>query len=236
MEALFKAHFSRRFEPLAGALEQFVPAGGVIADVGANTGRMARSLSRLRGGSVQVLAFEPLGYNLTILRTVASRRRNIRVFDVALSERAGEAAFYLPFKADGRVYPGNAALAAARRALPGPGEGTLHEVKVRTVTLDALARDERLERLDLVKADVEGGESLVLRGAKDTLARFRPAIFMELPFHPDQDPRSGEVLQTLGELGYRLCLLDVPGGRVTPIPAQTGAKDYLFVHADRLGA
>jgi hypothetical protein len=50
---------------------------------------------------------------------------------------------------------------------------------VRGVTLDGFVREVGLARLDLVKIDVEGHERAVLDGARETIARFHPAIVME---------------------------------------------------------
>ena len=48
-------------------------------------------------------------------------------------------------------------------------------VEIRCTTIDALG----LERLDLVKIDVEGMEGEVIDGARETLIRYRPVIVAE---------------------------------------------------------
>jgi FkbM family methyltransferase len=67
------------------------------------------------------------------------------------------------------------------------------------VTIDSLG----LERLDLIKLDVEGMEVEVLRGARSTLQRLKPAIFVEI-LKSDQ----AVIKAFLDELGYRY----FPGG------------------------
>ena len=50
-------------------------------------------------------------------------------------------------------------------------------IKVRK--LDSLAREGKIDKVDLIKIDVEGCELDVLKGATETLARFKPVIFFE---------------------------------------------------------
>jgi FkbM family methyltransferase len=53
-------------------------------------------------------------------------------------------------------------------------------VRVAMRTLDQVVEEIRLSKIDLIKIDVEGAEHMVILGAKNTLERFRPKIFMEI--------------------------------------------------------
>lgn len=60
-------------------------------------------------------------------------------------------------------------------------------VDVKTTTIDAIAADYHLDRIDFIKADIKGAAASMLRGAKDTLVHSRPrmAISTEEGFdHP----------------------------------------------------
>jgi FkbM family methyltransferase len=67
---------------------------------------------------------------------------------------------------------------------------------VRGVTIDSLAADLNLSRLDWIKFDIEGAETEALRGAVQVLDRFRPALFIEI--HQTLTP----VLSFLKSHGY----------------------------------
>ena len=69
----------------------------------------------------------------------------------------------------------------------------VEEVDVRT--LDSY----RLTKLDFLKIDVEAMEARVLAGAAETIARFRPPIFIE----NDRTDGSSAVLQALFDADYR---------------------------------
>jgi FkbM family methyltransferase len=52
--------------------------------------------------------------------------------------------------------------------------GTIH---IKTITLDEVYRSLNLDKIDVVKIDVEGAESYVLSGANDIINGFRPLFF-----------------------------------------------------------
>jgi hypothetical protein len=71
-----------------------------------------------------------------------------------------------------------------------PGQNTLggfsyqetsraYSIEVPVETLDQVVEREGLKRLDLMKIDVEGSETGVIRGAEQALKRFRPVIIAE---------------------------------------------------------
>ena len=64
--------------------------------------------------------------------------------------------------------------------------------------LDDGATIRQLDSLALLKIDVEGMETDVLLGARDTIARYRPAIFVE----NNKEENSAGLLSLLRELGY----------------------------------
>lgn len=73
--------------------------------------------------------------------------------------------------------PKNAAIIAA------PFEGT---VQVPAVSVDELTRD--LSRLDLVKIDAEGAETMIIDGMQETIKRLHPNLLLEFNAHRYKDP------------------------------------------------
>ena len=64
------------------------------------------------------------------------------------------------------------------------------------MTIDSL----ELPRCNLLKADVEGMELSVIRGAAQTIAKFRPVLYVE----NDRAERSPALIEYLQSLGYVL--------------------------------
>jgi FkbM family methyltransferase len=79
-------------------------------------------------------------------------------------------------------------------------------VLVEQTTIDHLADEFDLDRLDFMKVDAEGCEAAVLEGASRTLRRFHPTLLLEL--NDRMLRRAGassrKIVTALQDLGYRL--------------------------------
>jgi FkbM family methyltransferase len=187
------AHGGHEIGALAVLKSQAHP-GCVVLDVGANIGTVTLPLARRVGGTGAVHAFEPHpGIRQRLAENVSlNNLRNVNISPLALGQTPGEATLYGSQLA-------NQGLSSLAR-----GPGILEPFPCRVETLDRYVESQSLERVDLVKIDTEGSELLVLRGALATLARFRPAIYVEVcaPHlaHFGTTPRL--VLEYLGALGY----------------------------------
>lgn len=102
--------------------------------------------------------------------------------------------------------------------------------EVAVVTLDDYVRQNGIDRVDLLKLDIEGAELLALRGATDLLGRLRPVLMIELA---DVNTagfgyRAAEVVELLTGFGYRFNSIGRDGS-VTPIDPPRGEVCSDFV-------
>jgi FkbM family methyltransferase len=153
MAALGRGYGSGRFaRDRIEALDAVVREGDAFWDVGAHKGFIALAASRMVGPSGLVVAIEPAGANLRFLErhVVWNGIDNVRVVPAAASDRNGVG------------FVGGPGSSVAFRLGEGP-----EEVPVRTIELLAVELD--LGRPTVLKIDVEGEETAVLRGAKRLL-------------------------------------------------------------------
>ncbi|HZE73089.1 MAG TPA: FkbM family methyltransferase [Pyrinomonadaceae bacterium] len=144
------------------AIERVLTEGSTFLDVGANAGFYTLLASVIVGPTGRVIAFEPLPTNLDYLRKHLrlNSTTNVTVVEAAVSDRSGAASFDAgPTSAMGHL----------------SSEGTL---QVETVSLDDLLSKNRIPPPDCIKIDVEGGEALVLQGARWILENVKPTIFL----------------------------------------------------------
>jgi FkbM family methyltransferase len=205
------------YEPeLRLIFKKYVPTGGVVVEVGANIGWHLLLFSSLVGPAGHVHAFEPNDSVYTELKhnLLLNDRHNVTTWELALSHEAGTALFNgVAVNENGA---GNGHLVGTEQSI---GEPNFRSVKMET--MDGLGLN--LERLDLIKIDVEGAEYAVLAGAMATIGRFLPVVVYEHleDFNERGLGRASEVMQRLTLLGYRFHAILSRGG-TRPLPSVVG--------------
>jgi FkbM family methyltransferase len=225
---LWKALTQQHHRELMPLFRRFIPPDGIVVDVGAHAGQFAKLFARC-AGSGRVYAIEPSAYARSILSTVVRLHRlgNVTVLPVALGAETHESLLSTPIKASGSHGFGLAHF--------GEPDDRWQRVATETVsetTLDALAAELTLDRLDFIKADIEGNEMRLLVGARETIVRFRPRLLVEL--NDTHLARAGDTIADafalMAGLGYRAFALGTDG-RLTPAEAG-GAGDFWFLPAE----
>ena len=112
-----------------------------------------------------VLIVEPDADLCIDLRSQFSHFENVRVVECALSDHEGSATLFSD-------RPGSGLASLAHRDLRHVGLEHSIETSVRTMTLGALMSSQNVDRIDVLKLDIEGHELAVLRSA----APFFPKI------------------------------------------------------------
>jgi FkbM family methyltransferase len=132
----------------------------IVFDVGANEGHWTtRVLTHYPDATVHV--FEP---QKRLAEQIARQHRVAHVNNIALGNVAGT--LELRDYAD---HPGSQHASLLPGVIDGIHHGTERRVLVEVATLDAYCRERGIDRIDLLKIDVEGFERQVLEGARRLL-------------------------------------------------------------------
>jgi FkbM family methyltransferase len=229
---VFKALLKQHHAELLPILGPLVASDAVVVDAGAHAGQFTKLFAALAPEG-KVFAFEPGSYAGAILRRVVRWHglAQVEVIRSGLSDREGDGELVLPIKPSGSLGFGLAHVQRAPAAAESTDETkTLRRERIKLTTLDRFAEARALIRLDFLKADVEGFEARLLTGGMATIARFRPAILLEVvgAHLARADDAPGDIWRLLAPLGYRSFRMRLP----KPVPSPfSGDGDYLFLAA-----
>jgi FkbM family methyltransferase len=185
--------------------------GQVAVDVGCHKGAYTYWMRRRVGATGAVFAFEPQPRQVAYLRDLfgAMAYDNVVLMPMALSERIGRLPLHVP-AGSGKTHGATLEHGSRCREPSGTNHasGTTESASARptyiivdVTTLDAFFADQP-RGPDFLKIDVEGHESAVLAGGRQTLERYRPRLLVECEarHRPDGDMRG--VFDFLHSLGY----------------------------------
>jgi len=193
--------------------------GQVFFDVGANCGWFSLVAARRRPG-LRVHSFEPVPqtFDLLVRNIELNGLKNITANNVGVWDENMELRFTSHRGPKNRIADDPA------------GEGL---VAVPCITLDSYVRQKGIDRLDFIKCDVEGAELHFLRGAEQTLRRFRPKLMLETQerYAAVFGNTAEDVLSFLTNLGYGYSVVSAEAGLV---PASGDMRKDLALGRDFL--
>ena len=167
-------------------LRKILLPGDICLDIGANIGTHTVFLANTVGANGRVFAFEPqrLVFQTLCANMALNSFTNVHCINAAVgAERGTINVPVLDFSNTNNF--GGLSLDTGRDGEPVP-----------VVTIDSL----NLSSCRLMKADVEGMELHVLKGAIETLRRHRPFLYVE----NDRIPNSTALMQFIDSLGYQM--------------------------------
>ena len=166
-------------------LRQILWPGAVVLEAGANIGALTVPLARIVGAHGHVIAFEPqrLQFQILCANLALNGLYNVFAHQQGVGRAPGEVRVPV-LMPDQVVNFGGVTLEPNQQGEPVP-----------IVTIDSL----KLKGLSLLKADVEGMEQAVLEGGRETIARLRPALYVEC----DRRERTPALIEYILSFNYR---------------------------------
>ena len=195
-------------------IEEVILEGEVMIDAGANIGAISLPLAKRK--DIKIFAFEPARHIFGTLEKNISVNRvtNMKAFPLALSNRSGAVDFYESATVHG--WSGVVKI-----------EGFEH-YSVEAVTLDDFATANRIESVGVLKADVQGWEYFVFKGAEKLIKQKRiKNIIFEFEWWAEKNAGLpvGRAQEFLLENGYSLRTLS---GKSLAKPVTAGT---FIIHA-----
>jgi FkbM family methyltransferase len=137
-------------------------------DVGANIGETTINFARLAPKGT-IYSFEPVPFLFERLKTNTALNKfsNILLFNLALSDKKEALYFETPQNK-------NSSGITLKK------EKSTTTTMVNSTTIDFFIEENKIEKVDFIKIDVEGFEHYVLNGAKNTLQNMKPTLMVEI--------------------------------------------------------
>lgn len=153
---------------LVSLLKAVLSPGMVCVDVGAQIGYFSIISAALVGERGSVCSFEPdPGSFLRLVKNSASYPW-VKTHNCVVSNSVGEVPFYRS------PMPGESGWSAIFNA-----DGERARISAQACTLDRWMADQKIEKIDFLKIDVEGAECRVLEGAQAAIKKARPIMWVE---------------------------------------------------------
>ncbi len=193
-----------------------------VLDIGSNFGYYSMLIAS-RAPKATIYAFEPHSVSYAAL----DRHRQMNHYDqvkpqrIALSDSEGSLRLVVPPSVNGGI---------GHLETGGGDVAAGHQIEdVQTMPLDSFASRNAIDRVDFIKIDVEGAELMVLDGARETIARCRPKMLIEI--NPSALQRFGrsaeELLERIRSLGYRA--YRIRGKKLEELQDTASIGDYVNV-------
>ena len=203
-------------------LQKLVKPGDVVFDIGANIGAHTLGLARSVGPAGHVFAFEPADFaftklqrNLALNPDLETRTHPRQILLAAVASEPAQPEIYAswPLEQNDSVHPKHRGrLATTRNAV--------------VDTLDHVVAREGIDRLNLIKIDVDGHELPVLQGGLGMLTKFRPVLVMEMsPYvHAEERNSFAALVALLRDARYSI----QHAGTWDPLPLHAGELEALI--------
>ncbi len=188
-----KNKYSKKFLQFEGHYEQFgvkVHSGDIVIDAGASIGLFS-AYAASKGA--QVYSFEPIQTSLNYLYNTSMANKSllgrIEVIPLALHENKCT----LHFSID-ETNIGSASAVMNRQD---------KTFDVEAISLDEWVFENKIPRIDFIKADVEGAERNLLRGAAGVLKKYKPKLAI-CTYHLKDDPEILKDIILTANPGYKI--------------------------------
>ncbi len=181
-------------EPELLYLKNILKEDSVFIDVGTNNGIYLYQAEKIIKTG-KIIGFEP---NTQLVAFASKLFKNIKINQVAISSKSGVSTFYVP-KKDGKYIHTRGSLEEIKE--------NAEKVEVPTISLDEWVEINHLDKIDVIKIDIEGHELAAIQGCKQVLAVFHPILIIEIELRHANYPISA-IFELIRSFDYEVFYFD----------------------------
>ena len=193
-----------------------------VFDIGSNIGLHTILLNK-KFKNLNMYSFEPIPNTFDILKiNLGLNNITSKIFNCGISDDNTNIQFY---------FNKGQTAASSMRDLKEDKENT-DIITCKVMTLDSFCEEQKIEKIDFIKIDVEGSELLAFKGGMKVLEKYKPIIFSEMlrkwakkfGYHPN------DIINLLSQIGYTC--FSISGNKLNKIEKVTEdtiETNYIFL-------
>ncbi len=178
-------------------LYELIKPGITMFDVGANVGDVSLHAAKFVGASGKVYAFEPdyINFKRLSANIELNNFRQLIAINKGLGDKPGKFTI-------GVVDEGNRGM----NRITGVSTKETASNTIDVTTMDILFQEMKIDKVDVIKIDVEGFEMNVLKGGTEVISKHHPVFFIELDDNnlKDQGSSATQLVDFLESKGYKI--------------------------------
>ena len=177
-------------------VSKYIDKDMVCIDVGANIGYYSTLYSKNVGIGGKVISLEPSPINFEFLKKNLEKQEmhNFVCHNLAAGENEDQVEFCVDSRAN------KCFIITGKEQLP----PNYKIIKVPVGTIDNIVTNEKLEKIDFIKIDVEGYEWQVIQGAIKSIKNYKPTIQIEIHFPKIGLNKTLEIFKFFENQGYEI--------------------------------
>lgn len=225
------------WEPELELISHAVRGGETAIDIGANYGLWGYHLGRAVGPRGHVYCFEPLPFTGDTFSLISKALRfgpQVQLINKGAGEKAGPVTFNVPVTDWGSIAAG---LVSMGRDDDRPGKEKYIRYATKQVDCEVVTIDQQLgplEKVALIKSDIEGADLFALRGARKLIEANKPTVIVEItPWYLEGfGIKVTDVTGFFDELGYS-CFRYEANTLLPVTPKDIVEDNWVFIHPHR---
>lgn len=180
-------------------IEALLKPNSIVIDIGANVGALSLPIAQMLGDEGKVVSVEPTDWAFAKLNRNFGLNPSLKKRSITVNAKIGCDESILPksFFSSWNL--------ESKEGVHESHKGSLHSAADASFyTLENLVTSLSLPKVDLIKLDVDGYETQILKGGASVFRKFKPALIVEIcPYVLRETGTStSELISILAEYGY----------------------------------
>ena len=193
---------NRTREPELFLIKDLIKKDDICFDIGSYHGEYIYQIEKYTNPK-NIYAFEPIKFQYKVLKKLFKKSN---IFNLALSDSKKNVKIKAPILKNGQISFTRSKL---NKEIVEDDEVNFLSFNISCDTLDNFCINNKIDRINFIKIDVEGSEFDILKGGYNTLKTFKPIMIIEIEDRHHQNDKINEIFNFINSIGYEIKFFDL---------------------------